>query len=275
MQNLFYHRSSWRAMGLALLMTALGAFVMGAGGPQAQAQPPPNTPPGVDHYLVYPVLNPPSFTIPVVLSDQFSSQVPHQTYTMDYFMIPVDKNGEGILDPITHYTWWRINPVSFQATAVISNQFGAAQPFDIREATYLLNPALKNMPGVTIPLKNHFQVYVASSPLIPIPPVSLVDQFYPYQAQVRDARWLALPAEKRLPTRGEVFPMLDPVGHLAIYRIILVNPPPTIPSPLVQDEFGTWQLLLDRPTMLCVPSYKTGVTDIPARSWGELRRLYR
>jgi len=262
-------RSTCRWLVAALVMS--GALVAGASFAQSQP-PPPNTPPGVDHYLVYPVLQPPTITIPVILGDQFIPQANYVTTTLEYFMVPVNKNNEGILHPELHYTWWKVNPYPFAASCVIANQFLPSQPFDVKSPEYLLNPALKNVPTGQIPLANHYLAYDAFAPPVGFP-VSLLDQFGQWNGVVLDAKFLAPPALKIF--NGVYQPIVDPVPHMAIYNL-QIQPPLAAPIPCVAlDEFGTWQLLLGTPLYLAVPSYKLQVVGTKTSTWGRIKELYR
>jgi hypothetical protein len=260
-------------MKFAVAALTLGWLTLAAGAAHAQ---PPNTPPNTDHYLVYRVLNPPHLSVPVIMSDQFIQKAQYQTFTLEYFMTPVNKNNEGIIDDVTHYTWWRVSTQPFGALALVSNQFGPDQPLNVFQPHYLFNPALKDLkqpPQGTIPPKNHYLAYDVTGDPIGAH-VTLQDQFFQYDAQVNFPRFLAPPVEKNY--RGEVFPILDPVAHLVVYDINLLGGVPQKPPPVfVKDEFGTWQLALDQPLFLCVPSYKTGVVGTNGTSWGRLKTLYR
>jgi hypothetical protein len=261
-------------MRFAIVTVAAACITLAAGVAHAQ---PPNTPPGVDHYLVYPVLNPPSISFPVILSDQFLSSSPTQTISLQFFMNPVNKNNEGIIDDITHYTWWQTNPQPFGAICLVSNQFRPDQQLNVSQPHFLLNPALKGLttpPQGTIPPKNHYRVYDASGQPIEIT-VGLQDQFFAYQAIVHFPRFLAPPVDKIF--QGVDYPILDPVAHLVIYDISILAPvpPPQPPPVFAKDEFGTWQLQLGPPVLLAVPSYKTGVVPTHGTTWGKLKSLYR
>lgn len=268
---------SKRAMKFAVAALTLGWLVLTAGASLAQVGT--GGPPGIDHYLVYPVLNPPRIFVPIITSDQFLHNVTQQALSLDYFMTPVNKNFEGVIDDITHYTWWRVNPVPFGATVLITNQFGdmGAQVLGPR---YLLNPAFKSIPPqqpppptVPLPFKNHYLAYDAiSDPFFKN--VTLVDQFWSYKGYVDFLRYLAPPVEKIF--QGQIFQILDPIAHLAVYDFHQL--PPMVPPPgpvFVRDEFGIWQLNLGQPIWLCVPSFKTGVVGTNATSWGKLKTLYR
>lgn len=262
--------SAWVGrLALALVAASLLAVVPASVSAQTT---PPNTPPGVDHYLVYKVLNPPTFVAPIALGDQFIPFLNYETFTLEYFMTPVDKNNEGIIDPVTHYTWWRINSHPFGANVIVSNQFVIDSPLAVGQPEFLLNPALKNVAsGGPIPPKNHFKVYDASGES-PTRTVSLVDQFGPQQAFVDSAKFLAVPAQKVY--NGQSFPILDPIGHLVVYKIIPVIPNAAGIAVTAQDEFGFWQLILGQQVALCVPSYKTGVVAAPNDTWGHVKAFY-
>ncbi len=262
--------SQWAGrITLALAAATLLAFVPANASAQGT---PPNTPPGVDHYLVYKVLNPPTFTAPIILGDQFIPALNYETFTLEYFMNPVNKNNEGIIDPVTHYTWWRINSHPFGANVLVGNQFVTDAPLAVGQPEFLLNPALKNDPtGGPVPVKNHFKVYDATSaPIFRL--VNLLDQFGQSQAYVDTTKFLAVPAQKIF--NGQSFPILDPIGHLVIYRI---ESSVALPGPIgitAHDEFGFWQLQLGPPVYLAVPSFKSGVVPTKTDSWGHVKSLY-
>jgi energy-converting hydrogenase Eha subunit F len=269
----FASNRAGRAIQFAFVAVAVACITLAAGSAHAQ---PPNTPPGVDHYLVYKVLNPPQYPVPVILSDQFLQHVTSQVLTLEFFMTPVNKNHEGIIDDITHYTWWLTSAQPFGATALVSNQFRPDQALNVFDPHFLLNPALKGItqpPSGPIPPKNHYRVYDANGLPIEVP-VSLQDQFYQYQAMVHFPRFLAPPVEKIF--QGVVFPIFDPVAHLVIYDISMLPPVAPPPPPVfAKDEFGIWHLELGQPIFLCVPSYKTGVVGTQGTTWGKLKALYR
>ncbi len=251
---------------------ALVAATLLAAAPAGAQTTPPNTPPGVDHYLVYKVLNPPTFVAPVELGDQFLPFLNYQTFTLEYFMTPVNKNNEGIIDPVTHYTWWRITTHPFGANVFVSNQFVTDAPLAVHQPAFLLNPALKNSPpGLPLPVKNHFKVYDAQgAPIARV--VNLVDQFGAQVALVDSAVFLGVPAQKVF--NGQVYPIIDPIGHLVIYKIQPQIPNPAPIAVTAQDEFGYWQLALGPQVELCVPSYKTGVLPTAKDTWGHVKSLY-
>jgi len=264
--------SDWAArLLLALVAATLLAFVPAMASAQGT---PPNTPPGVDHYLVYRVLNPPTFVAPISLGDQFIPFLNYETFTLEYFMTPVNKNNEGVIDTLTHYTWWRINSHPFGANVLVSNQFVTDAPLAVGQPEFLLNPALKNVNAAVqnqLPFKNHFKVYDATSgPIFRL--VSLLDQFGPQQAYVDTTKFLANPAQKVY--QGTNYPILDPVGHLVIYHIDPLIPTPG-PIPITAlDEFGFWQLLLGPQVYLAVPSFKSGVVPTQKETWGHVKGLY-
>jgi hypothetical protein len=257
-------------------MRLVGAFLvivlvlLGAGAAVAQQ------PPGVDHYVGYWVANPPTPQIWFQLTDQFLN-VGQYTGRLQWVLVPVDKNGEGILDPALHYTMWDFSNgcQGFGARATISNQFG-----DQSLATWgrcsVLNPALKGLqapPSGSVPDKNHYSVYVLiASPMDRT--VSLVDQFNSFQAHLFGMSRLAVPAQKVY--QGYTYPILDPSANLVFYGIDSTIP--TTPSPgvvWVKDEFGTFPVELTFPAFLAVPSYKSGVVEAKSNSWGRLKSLYR
>jgi hypothetical protein len=135
-----------------MLVVSLGV-VFGFG--PARSQPPPL----IDHYLIYQTLQP--FTVApgqVALTDQFGGYHPAPEFTMEAFGNPVDKNGEGILDPVAHLSVWRLMDIATDEFEIgVSDQFGYSV-WRVKDAVYLLLPALKNEGGEP-PRKDHYLCY--------------------------------------------------------------------------------------------------------------------
>lgn len=253
-----------------LLVPGLVALVLGASSGVAAAQG-TGGPVGIDHYKVYRLLPPIPSLHPVLLRDQFM-QVNHVAREFAYFSTPVMKNGEPIFDPVTHYDWWRIDPVPFPGLVFATNQFGPDQPLKLRQSEFLLLPSLKfPQPGQVLPPRQHYQCYAVEGPA-PNQLVSLQDQFGPNEAFVDSARFFCNPVEKQ--DENGLFPITDPEAHLVCYRIVKTPPNPPI-TVLAQDQFGFWQSVLADAEYLCVPSFKTGVVPTQDHSWGRVKSIYR
>lgn len=246
-------------LGLCVLVS--GVTAQGSGGP-----------PGIDHYKVYLVnqpQQPPTRT--VFLRDQFGLG-PSQVFRMEKFATPAVKDGFPLFDPITHYDWWRINPVPFSATVFATNQFGAEQELHLKQSEYLLTPSLKfPQPGQVLPLRNHYRCYSVDGPS-PARLVTVQDQFGFNQAFVDSARMFCTPVEKQDPTG--FYPILDPEAHLTCYDIHK-TPPTQVQTVVVQDQFGFWDIIIVQDQLLCVPTFKTGVVEADHKTWGELKAIYR
>jgi hypothetical protein len=249
-------------MALALLFAAAPVGAQGPG------------PFVIEHYYVYNFVDPISGNFPMRNTDQFLTS-DNVAVTLEKFAVPVDKNSEGKLDNVTHYTWWQItgdlsNPVPVVA---VENQFGA-QTLNVGLAAFLLNPALKNSaPPAEPPTdKNHYKCYnVTGNALFLITDLDhqfglgeTVDELNP--------RYLCNPVVKRLPDDTE-FPIVDP-DHLVCYE---VNPgvPVSGISVGLLDQFVDVTVVPTAPELLCVPSEKQIPTQTSESTWGEVKSIYR
>jgi hypothetical protein len=229
-------------------------------------------PPGIDHYLVYRA-DPRAGSYPVILGDQFYPQTTHVADPFEFYANPVSKNSEGIVDPILHYTWWRINPPRpHSGTVVASNQFGD-QTLQLGPAEYLWNPSLKNVlqPTPPLPVANHYLCYRATGQFVPRT-VVLQDQFGSYQGIVVAPEWFCNPVNKSF--QGHSEPIVRPEAHQVCYRVDIPQPfPPTTITWL--DEFTFQQTILTQQVWLCVPTFKNDIVPSSAATWGSVKAIYR
>ena len=248
---------------LCSLVVVAGFFLVGKSAP-AQI-----TPPG-DHYNVYNIQGVSLPTpIPVELKDQFRRSFVDIDF-MDRFSTPVSKNGEPIIDPEAHLTWWRITEPPVGKVVTIFNQFGT-QILEVQDPRYLLLPALKNDNNITpLPNINHFKCYDAVGPP-PVVTVTLQDQFGTLVVVVLNPVFFCNPVEKTVD--GNFFPIVDPINHLACYE---VDPKTTFNiAALVQDQFVTQDILIFQHTFLCVPSLKLGTIPTEESTWGRIKSMYQ
>lgn len=251
------------------LALALAAIVLAAAGTSGFAQTPPLP---IDHYKVYNVEPGYPYFRPVMLRDQFG-QHPAQVLFLDRFANPVNKNNEGMLDPILHYAWWRIDSPEPPRAALIGNQFGQDQEFHIFDAVYLLNPALKHAqsPGEPLPIANHYKCYQAQGAPIQRE-VVLADQFGTRTAMVLEPELLCNPTEK-ITDDGRVYPIIDPNAHLACYRI---QPPMFYGiGAVIHDQFIFADIRFKEDWLLCVPSTKNVIVPTEPQTWSRVKALYR
>ncbi len=229
----------------------------------------PLAPPGgafgadVDHYKCYnsrPTL--PRFTpVTVSLADSFETTTEVAVKPFE-LCNPVDKNGEGIVDPTAHLHCYRTRRTpstpQFQSQLVdVTNQFGTQQ-LQIYRRHSLCLPAEKN--GVASALNiNHYKCYKARAvPGSPAPTpliVNLADQFETKTTQVRTPKLYCDPVYKN----NE--PLVSPQRPLTCYSIRQMPGQPRFQgvSVSVKDQFGlftaeTGKISCTRPAVLCVPS---------------------
>jgi hypothetical protein len=268
--------------GIAVLL--LGALVPAALTVKAEAG---EDPPAANHYLVYRVLAPVPGPYPVALRDPFSSPAftSHVADPLEWFMNPAIKNGEPMVNPMLHYTWWRIQADASTRRIVIVSQFGE-QELDVAAAEYLLNPALKvstagvdavtkipgsNGGGPAPPVANHYKCYRATGPFTP-QAVTVQDQYGSYAGQVVTPEWVCTPADKEFD--GVTEPVVEPDLNYVCYRVNL-TPPATVRTVLFTDQFMTTDNAVAEATWLCVPSTKQIVVSAGPSTWGALKSMYR
>ncbi len=223
--------------------------------------------PAENHYKVYTLQPPATFAGSLVLADQFGIyQI--SAITLDRFATPVEKNGEPIIEPLLHQTWWRLDIPTVGWFVELGNQFGE-QGWQIGDLRYLVAPARKYEPGPPLPY-NHYLAYDATGPDVAVP-VHLVDQFGAVDVVALRPLYFLNPAEKQVD--GVVYPIIDPEAHLACYELDPIMTYGILVTAF--DQFGTWEFTIQNHECLCVPSVKHGVVATEDRTWGEIKSLYR
>lgn len=214
-------------------------------------------PPPLDHFKAYDVADEPS-GITVVLEDQFDQFLGIKETVvltaLTRFSNPVDKNGEGIVNPFAHLTWYTFDgtqPVpGWQIT--LRNQFGEDQ-WIVGDPKVLLVPAEKIEPGSQPPTGlSHFKCYEALSGTPGDVTVTLQDQF----DEGGDAKefFVGDPIYFCNPVQKNDEPIPNTTDHLACYDI---DPKEQIDRAIqAEDQFGLHDLQARRSEILCVPSEK-------------------
>jgi hypothetical protein len=216
----------------------------------------------IDHYKTYETFGP-TFDGQVFMRDQFGEE--QATFLqLRKFATPVSKNNEPIYDPEAHLSWWEFDPMGTHPIRIVDveNQFGTFD-WEVRNPKYLLLPALKNAAsGDSIPEKNHYLCYEALGDSINIT-VTLTDQFDSSVVFVLRPAYFCNPCEKEIPG-GIIYPVVDDLAHLTVYRI---QNPNTYGIPVrVLDQFGFWfDIFLEDNYYLCVPAQKHGWYVEPGR----------
>ncbi len=130
-------------------------------------------------------------------------------------------------------------------------------------------PANKNQPPGWPTDRNHYLAYQASGPVVDIP-VVLQDQWNTVSVVAAEPEMWLNPVRKT--HNGQIFPIVDPVAHLACYR--LLPPMPAFHPAVASDQFGVWQIEALDHCWLCVPSYKRVVVGTEPKTWGDIKALY-
>ena len=199
----------------------------------------------------------------VTLSDQFETGV-FEVKKLKALYNPVEKDGQGILDPDTHLVGYGIQPDKNgpkhvkQTNIQVDNQFGTIF-VDTRKPDRLLVPSAKSLTNPIAPLAtepiDHFKCYkvevTEGTPEFPEGiQVTVGDQFTdpPEVFEVEGPKRLCNPVDKN----GEG--IQNPDDHLLCYKIMQVN----LNGIHVNNQFGPLQLDLEKKgKQLCVPSTKT------------------
>jgi len=224
-----------------------------------------------DHYLGYKVKetkDTPKFDKrDVDLTDQFGSGIfevkkPERLYN------PVDKNGEGITDLITHLVGYKIeleddDDDEVIASVLVTNQFGDII-LDVEEEKFLLVPSAKdlNSPPSELgsTLIDHYKCYEVEvtddTPKFEKREIRVFDPNFDEDRtlEVKKPKLLCNPVDKN----GEG--IIDEENHLLCYDVKSAKDEPKHEkrkSVFTNNQFGPEQLDTKKVKELCVPSMKT------------------
>jgi len=213
----------------------------------------------LDHYRLYPALG---LDGPLVhIEDQFHPGSVGEDVDLgraEFFLVPADKNGEGIINPADHLTCYDIPEGSFSAMVTVSNQFDDLGPqyLEVYNPDALCVPTEKNpMPPGQPLMRDHYKCYgAAGSPVFRS--VTLMDQFQDAYVMVLHPILFCNPADKN----GEG--IVNQIDHLTCYA---TDPPGLIPPMVtIRNQFhqqGEY-LELGPSLALCVPGKKIGWTPV-------------
>ncbi len=216
----------------------------------------------------------------VTLSDAFDTDRRYDVATPRGICNPTDKNGEGIVDPITRLTPYRITPVEGVPPHVpvtdirVFNQFGSIVVDTVKEDRILLPAAMDAAGGPVVapdgaahdvdPFTCYTVRLAKGSPRVPRGlQIALEDQFQsPRRFDVKRPRLLCTPVDKN----GDG--IKKPDGRLLCYRARPAAGEPrhaTRTGVSTADEFVIHKIDTRTEELLCVPS----LTDPPAEFCGD------
>ena len=206
--------------------------------------------PTAEHFNVYRAQGPDGPA--VTMADQFGTQATDLGLA-SLFMVPVDKNGEGLFDPFTHLTCYDIleSAVPAFAAATVTNQFVTDQLLEVGDPRELCVPTEKLIaPG---PIDgDHYRCWEATDPSgtsLGIG-VDLVDQFQGFPTSVEEPFRLCNPVDKN----GEG--IVDPDMHLVCYTLQPEGGSLGFQVPIANQFHPLANLDVDQPFALCAPSTK-------------------
>jgi hypothetical protein len=201
----------------------------------------------------------------VTLVDHFES-VTAQVVKPKHICLPANKNGEGVLDPVTHVQTYLIRQTPLhvkQSGLVVTNQIGSIT-LDTIKGDLLLVPTAKSLSGpASAPAPGahsveHYKCYkvkvTTGTPKLPRgTQVTITDQFTPSTGtfDLKKPKHLCTPVNKN----GEG--ITNPNGHLLCYIAKPArNEPKHTPVPGINtnNQFGPLVLETIKTSELCIPS---------------------
>jgi hypothetical protein len=230
--------------------------------PTQKLEPGSHEPPvGLDHFLLYEVLEGPDVNVYVGLDDQFGDQPEVYVYDPIIFANPVRKTDAAgmvteIVKPDEHLVFYYISgdPVNYPQVQV-SNQFGE-QAFAVYDPEFLAVPSGKTEFEKIEPTLDHFMCYwVGEDMVLPEWPgvVYLEDQLCAVEAEVGSPWGFFNPVEKW--HDGVPTPISNPDHHLLAYDIYYEEGPQWWQVE-VNNQFGVQTLIVYGPVALAVPTQK-------------------
>jgi hypothetical protein len=207
------------------------------------------TPFKIDHFSVYQAAGPtpPASFQTVSLRDQFGEE-DVELGALNLFMVPADKNAEGLKDPISHLACNPIlngNPGLPEVT--VSNQFGEAT-LGVGVARELCVPTEKRITPGSVEIE-HFKCYEASGEPVDAA-VALVDQFQEWGGLALAPFRFCNPADKN----GEGIQNFT--DHLTCYTVSPTGQSLDFAVPISNQIYPDPDAEIDvfEPFALCVPS---------------------
>ncbi len=219
-----------------------------------------------NHYEVFGVPGVHQITGPIVLEDQFGV-VTINAGDLDFLAYPAVKNGEPIIDPSAHQTWWLISDPHPSTTVSIANQFGQ-QLLTIGSGKYLVAPARVGAPGASLPY-NHYKCYSASGTPVNVALVLQGRHGIEY-VTATTPELFCTPVTKTI--AGISYPPTDPGMRMVCYRLSPVEK--MIGLDTAYDQFGAHSISLSEPRWLCVPTIEYNGVMMEESTWGRIKGLY-
>jgi hypothetical protein len=224
----------------------------------------PNPAGCIDHYLCYKmkVTSTEFAFLPATLADQFETTAA-RVYKPKSFCAPANKNGEGVLDAVTHE---ESHPIKTDVkhtrrlNVEVIDQFGTLR-IDTLKADRLLVPTNKGLgspPPAVSSTVDHYTCYkvkiTAGTPKFPKGvQATVATQFETRLYDVKKPKRLCAPVDKN----GEG--VTNSSAHLMCYQVKVADLPKLTPVVGVihtQNQLGAGRLDTQREEELCVPAVK-------------------
>lgn len=227
----------------------------------------------LDHFKCYKVVTPRGVANypgkDIVLEDQFGERT-MKIGKSQLLCNPVDKDGEGILEPTAHLTCYKAKEDKrgdrFQSVdVVLENQFGQ-QTVTLRKAKRYCVPTEKDDEGAPPAGLDGFSCYKAKNtkgtPKFEPLTIRLTDQFEEKFFDVLGVHSMCAPTaevhEMESPSTFRSYGVNDPASHLTCFKIKQRIGEAAFEKRIVtaENKLETTSLLVKKARLLCVPSEK-------------------
>ena len=206
-------------------------------------------PPPLGRYRVYPAEGPDG-PPKVSLEDRFQKEVVNLD-PVGFFMVPLETNGEPIVDPLSHRACYRMWTGRFGASVDVDNRFGP-QSLTVGDPAALCVPTEISSGALPPPVKrDHYKCYEAFGSSLAASQVTLSDEFQSEATvQVLEPFWFCTPVS----INGKN--ILNHDEHLTCYT---TSSSEALSAPgliIGRNQFheSDVNVFLFEPGVLCVPS---------------------
>lgn len=167
--------------------------------------------------------------------------------------------------PLDHFRAYDVKPVPVSFRVQLSDQLDPAPKDAELDALVLFaNPSRKVHGATSVGVKDgdrHFTWYaLKQAQPEPRRTVRFRNQFGQHSVDIRDPRFLLVPAEKTSDPGSEFPKTLD---HYKCYEIVTVNTAPALPVVTLGDQFDTASLQVGAPNLFCTPVKKVREGEPP------------
>jgi hypothetical protein len=160
---------------------------------------------------------------------------------------------------LDHFRIHEVKRVKAAFKVGLIDQFDPAlKKAEVRAITHFANPSRKVHGATQVGIEDpnaHFTWYLLRQPQPePRRTVRFRNQFGQHSVDIRDPRFLLVPAQKTSHA-GSSFPKT--LDHYKCYQVVRIHAAPPLPLVLLGDQFGSQQnAQVGKPTLFCLPAQK-------------------